>query len=190
MSKLGFSVKHMTWVLLALILAIVGVIVFANIQLRSMLENNINQTNKLKADAMQSDENLSKAKTLELYANAHKSDIDKAASTVAESKTYQYQNQIINDITGYANTVGITILEFNFPKQISGTKQAAVPGLNSINVTVSLQNPIEYAKLIQFLQLIEQNLTKMQVTSINVSPDPNQAGYVTSPSIGLEVYIK
>lgn len=188
MSKVTFSARHITWLLIALIAFVAVAVGFANMQLRTMLQDQITKTNQLKADALQGDDNLSKAKTLELYAATHAADIDRAAAVVAQAKTYQYQNQIINDITSYANTVGITILEFNFPD--STQKKQPVPGLNSIEVTVSLQNPIQYTKFVQFLKLIEQNLTKMQITTIDVSPDDKTSGFITAPSVGLEVYVK
>ncbi|MGE5312971.1 MAG: hypothetical protein ACM3MA_03150 [Acidobacteriota bacterium] len=188
MSKLSLSARHITWILVVIIVMMIAGIAYGNYELKNRLADQVTTTNNLKAEAMKSDENLSKAKTLELYMQTHKADVERAAALVAQAKTYQYQNQIINDVTSYANSVGIDILSFDFP-DMTQAKQT-VPGLNSITVTINLRNPVEYTKLLRFLKLIEQNLTKMQITSINFSPDAEATGMVTSQSIGLEVYVK
>ncbi len=71
-----------------------------------------------------------------------------------------YQTQAITDIRNYANTSGIALVKTSF--------DAPVPGVNPV-MTVSLKAPVSYSKLIQFLDAIEGNIPKMQVSNIAIS---------------------
>ncbi|MFZ1301677.1 MAG: hypothetical protein WAQ27_03860 [Candidatus Microsaccharimonas sp.] len=68
-----------------------------------------------------------------------------------------YQSQAITDIRNYANAAGLTVTKTSF--------EAQTPGVNP-TMTVSLQAPVSYNKLIQFLNGIEGNIPKMQVSNI------------------------
>ena len=89
----------------------------------------------------------------------------------------------------YAQLAGVTILGFEFPI-IPTTAQKATTGPKSIAATVTLQNPVEYTNYLKFLRLIEQNLTKMQITDITVAPDTKVPGQINNPVIGLQVYVR
>ena len=178
----------MTWILSGLIILFVAGIALASWQLQIFLSNEMAATNSLKQKAAQSNNDLAQAQLLKNNMALRTEEINRAAAVVAESKTYQYQDQIINDLTRYASTAGITILEFNFPTVSAATVNTV--GLKSINATITLQTPVRYDKFLIFTKLIEQNLTKMQITDLSVAPDKDIQGFVNSPSIGLEVYVK
>jgi hypothetical protein len=119
----------------------------------------------------------------------HQVDVERAASIVAETKTYQYQNQIIEDITLYANSVNVSILEFNFPDSSSSSSKKKT-AIKSITAEVTLRKPVDYSNFISFLKYIEHNLTRMQITNISISPNSENPALIDSPTIGLEVYVK
>lgn len=52
-----------------------------------------------------------------MYLEKHQTDMEKAAMIVADTTSYKYQDQIVQDITTYANLSGLTILGFDFPTQ-------------------------------------------------------------------------
>ena len=188
--NINMNARRMTWVLSIVVLLLAGGTVAANWKLGNILGNKVTETNNLEIEARQSGDNLERAKSLEIYEKNHQTDIQKAATLVAESKTYQYQNQIINDINSFAGKLGISILGYTFPEDsVAGAKQT-VPGLKSIPVTVNLPSPMRYTDYLNIIRQIESNQTKMQITNISVSPDPLQAGMVATPSIELEVYVR
>lgn len=84
--------------------------------------------------------------------------ISKANQTFAT--TDDYQNQAITDTRNYAATSGITIAKISFDDVVAGTNPT---------MTVSLKEPVSYSKLIKFLDSIEGNIPKMQVSSIGLS---------------------
>jgi len=71
-----------------------------------------------------------------------------------------YQNQAITDTRNYAAASGLSIAKIDF--------EPLVPGVNP-TMTVSLKAPVSYNKLIHFLDNIEGNIPKMQVSSIGIS---------------------
>jgi len=71
-----------------------------------------------------------------------------------------YQNQAISDTRNYAAASGVSIAKIDFGD--------VTPGVNP-TMTVSLKAPVSYTKLIQFLDNIEGNIPKMQVSSIGIS---------------------
>jgi len=71
-----------------------------------------------------------------------------------------YQNQAITDTRNYAAAAGISIAKVDFDTVVAGV---------SPTMTVSLKAPVPYAKLIQFLDNIESNIPKMQVSSIGIA---------------------
>jgi type II secretory pathway component PulM len=71
-----------------------------------------------------------------------------------------YQNKAITDTRNYANASGLTIERINFDDAVSDVGPA---------MTVSLKAPVSYSKLIRFLDGIEGNMPKMQVSNISLT---------------------
>ncbi len=162
---------------------------------------------------IQSEANSSDAKTQQLLntkAQLEKNAevVKKAEQIVAESRSYQYQNQIINDLTMYANQAGLAVRSFSFqsesqtpvgttsPSPETGTGGAgtstppsATSSVKSVVVAVELSGDLSYLPLLRFLNLIEQNLTRMQVTSLSLSGDSQGEG-ASSQTLNIEVYVR
>ncbi len=188
MIKLQRNAVTVSWVLIALLFIAFTGIVAGGLFLQSILTLQVEETNGMKLKAMQSTRDAEKANELKAYLESHTDDVQRAAAIVGETKTYQYQNQIIEDINRYANSAGVTVLGFDFPTSTTAPKNTA--GLKSIAAVITLQNPVSYTNYLKFLKLIEQNLTKMQITDISVAPDPKASGEISTPTIGLQVYVK
>lgn len=157
--------------------------------LQGILSTQMSKTNDVKIASARSSDDLAKAQSLKLYLQTHQQSIQKTARVVADTAYYQYQNQIVNDITAYAKTAEVTILGFDFPTASAGNGVSAT-GLRSIAANITLRNPLPYQNYLKFLKLIEQNLTKMQVTNISVTPDPANPTLVSNTVVGIEVFTK
>lgn len=70
-----------------------------------------------------------------------------------------YQNKAAADTRNYANASGVTIEQINFDDTVSDV---------GATMTVSFKSPVSYSKLIQFLDGIEGNIPKMQVSAIGL----------------------
>lgn len=136
--------------------------------------------------------------------------IDRAAKLAAESQSYIYQDQIIQDINQFAAEAQLSVANITFTEATT-TATAATPapaattdvtgggatattptGIKSMTATVSLKNPIDYNKMLTFLNLIEQSLFRMQVSQIGLSKATGDGGAndVTSDTLTIEVYIR
>ncbi len=192
MSSLKLTASNVSLILIGMLVLVFSGLVYGGYLGQAFLQSEMEATVKLREDASKSSENLNKAQTLKAYVESHQVEISSAARLVAESKTYQYQNQIVADITNYANKAGVTILGFDFPASLAPNvaPKTATSGLKSIKAIISLQNPVPYTNYLQFLKYIEQNLTRMQVTDIDLTADDKNPGNVNNPSVGLEVYVR
>lgn len=167
------------------------------------------------ADASQNDLQRLQDTQLQLKQDA---DVVKSVSDiVAESKNHLYQNQVINDLTRFAASSGVTITNIAFASPTVGAKQATTTtptatapaspttpalggalsptaggavgaaGVTPVSETISLKGPINYSSFLQFLHDIEQNLTNMQLQSISLS---SSTSGLTSNDLTIQVYIR
>lgn len=164
----------------------------------SQLKNYAVEVSHVSADAAASRSNLQNLQTLEKRLADDQAIIQKTSSIVAESQSYLYQDQIITDINNYAAKAGISITDINFgigtttaPAQGSAPATPSTPapsGVKSVSVSITLKNPVNYTNLLKLVKSIEQNLTKMQISRINLSKDTS--GGVTSDVLTLQVYVR
>jgi hypothetical protein len=131
--------------------------------------------------------------------------IAQANSIVADSQSYQYQDQIVSDLNRYASTSGIKITNLDFsaststgspssgkaPTTAPGTTAPTAPsGVKTTSVAVTMENPIGYGNFLQFLRSIEDNLTKMQVQKISLSKGTGGNDDVSSDVLTIQVYVR
>ncbi|MEO5499530.1 MAG: hypothetical protein ABIR46_03455, partial [Candidatus Saccharimonadales bacterium] len=106
------------------------------------------------------------------------------------------QDQIVQDIGSYASNAGLTVLGYDFISPVAAqttgktAKPTAASGVKTVVATVSLKSPVPYDRYLKFLRLIEQNLTKMQVTQLDISNDLKTPGSISSPIVTVEVFVQ
>ena len=125
----------------------------------------------------------------------------KAEQIVADSKSYQYQNQIVNDLSIYAGKANVPIQSFTFQdgstssksssssSQTTAKKPTSVNGVKSITVSIQLGDKVPYNNLLHFLYLVENNVTRMQISGVSISRG-EQRGEVSAQSLELGVYVR
>ncbi len=144
------------------------------------------------ASARDSQNTLSNLQELKKELDAEKDAINRTAQVMANSQNYTYQDQIINDLTVYAGRAGLSISNIAFSANqaapATGTAAPTTQGLKTVGVAVTLANPVDYTSLLNFLHYIEQNLTKLKLSSIDLTKSSNND--VTTNILSLEVYVK
>jgi len=99
-----------------------------------------------------------------------------------ETKTHQ-------DLNKYATDIGISITNFSLTQKPSYmTTDVPVSGVEPQFISITLENPVGFAKLFQFIQAIESNTPKMKLTSINMDSVSRQNDSVSVKPIIIEVY--
>ena len=137
--------------------------------------------------------------------------VERASKIAAESKSYQYQDQIINDLNDFARKAGITISDITFAddnakggsssnsssssssSSKTGTSLPAIAGLKATTASVTVKNPVEYRKLLTFMYLVEQSLTKMRIANVDLSRSTAQGqppDSITSNTLTIAVYLR
>ena len=133
--------------------------------------------------------------------------VERASKIAAESKSYQYQDQIINDLNDFARKAGITISDITFTdnnakvssssssssSNKTGTSLPTIAGLKATTASVTVKNPVEYRKLLTFMYLVEQSLTKMRIANVDLSRSTAQGqppDSITSNTLTIEVYLR
>ncbi len=126
--------------------------------------------------------------------------VERAAQLTSNSKLYVYQDKIIDDITKYANDAGLRVknITFSDPKAATAASSASASGattattvlpasIKSRIATVTLDSPVDYYKMLNFIHSIEQGLFRMRVAQVGLSRDGK--GNVTSDVLNIEVYV-
>lgn len=187
---------------LVLILVGMGVVVYFGY---TMLQGTAEEVSKVQTEAKAVDAKVQNLARLEKEMEKYKDSVAKAQQLVAETRQYQYQNQIINDLTTYASQSGVGIAGFTFASGSAGSKSSSGSsstsgasgstgastgaGPKSMKVSVRLNEKTEYMALLRFMHLIEQNLTRMQIASVSMSKAEG-AGQVNTQTLDVEVYVR
>lgn len=180
---------------LVLILVGMGVVVYFGY---TMLQGTAEEVSKVQTEAKAVDAKVQNLARLEKEMEKYKDSVAKAQQLVAETRQYQYQNQIINDLTTYASQSGVGIAGFTFASGsgssstsgASGSTGASTgAGPKSMKVSVRLNEKTDYMALLRFMHLIEQNLTRMQIASVSMSKAEG-AGQVNTQTLDVEVYVR
>lgn len=71
----------------------------------------------------------------------------------------------------------------------TGASKSVAPGLKTVNASIQLDSPIPLSNFLIFLKYIEQNVTKMQVTGVTLTPSDNPK-LISNPTINVTVYTR
>lgn len=192
MKNRSFSLKAsiFSYILGALMaIVIVGAFVGAY-YLNGFLIQKKDEVSKVENDVVANESSIGLAQALEQYIKNNRKDIDLVKKVVSDTKEYQYQDDIINDIVTYAAQTGLKLLSVTFPTSISSSssKDKSAP-VKTMQAVIEIDKEFSYDKYINFIYKIEQNISKMKILQISIDLG-KEAGSITGSSIKLEVYVK
>ena len=193
---LNASIARIVLSLLLLIIlsAMVGLVIFAY----SFLSKTSEEVGKMQTEATAVDAKIQSLLASKSQLDRNSDTVKKAKNIVSESKLYQYQNQIIQDLNTYADRAGIPIKSFSFQnepttsaKTATSSKQtfASPAGVKSTFVSIQLGDHIDYTKFLHFLSLIEKNVTRMQLSGVSISRGANNHE-ISIQSLEVKVYTR
>ena len=191
---------------MALLIVIAGAIFIFT---KGMLAQYAADVEKVSNTAESSSKNLTALSMLKTKLAEDNDAVERTRNLVAESQSYAYQDQIIKDITTFAQKSGVSISGFQFNSENTATAGSAataqsqagtsaatgqattpqVSGLKTVSVSVNLKSPLEYKDIMDFVHMIEQNLTKMQLAGITMNRDA-ASDKVSVSSLTVEVYTR
>ena len=195
---LNASIARIVLSLLLLIIlsAMVGLVIFAY----SFLSKTSEEVGKMQTEAATVDAKIQSLLASKSQLNRNSDIANKAKNIVSESKLYQYQNQIIQDLNTYADRAGIPIKSFTFQNEPAAaavktaTPSAKQPSTNpsgtkSTFVSIQLGDSIDYTKFLHFLNLIEKNVTRMQLSGVSISRGANKHE-ISIQALEVKVYTR
>jgi uncharacterized protein (UPF0333 family) len=187
-----------------LIAAMIGSFLF----IHSKLNTYASEISALNADAQSGDANIQTLKTVQERLDAEKRTIVDARSIVAESANFS--DVAISNISRIAKDTGVNITSFEFADSSSnasttptsattpaaatpGTADAGAPataasGITKRVVTVTIESPLPYNKLMDFIRRIETNDLKMQLSSVSMAK--GEGNNVSTQTFSIEVYVR
>ena len=180
--------------LLIILSAMVGLVIFAY----SFLSKTSEEVGKMQPEATAVDAKIQSLLASKSQLDRNSDTVKKAKNIVSESKLYQYQNQIIQDLNTYADRAGIPIKSFSFQneptasaKTATSSKQTSTSpaGVKSTFVSIQLGDHIDYTKFLHFLSLIEKNVTRMQLSGVSISRGANNHE-ISIQSLEVKVYTR
>lgn len=202
--KNGMSAKRLRVILLISMLLIIVAIASGFLFVQRNLHDYATTISRLNADAQSGDKNVQTLSAVEQRLAEEQDTIAAARSIVADQATYT--DQVINDISRIASESGVTITSLEFAKEAAASAPTTTPtatpgqptaptattsapaGVIKKSVTVSLQSPLPYSNLLSFIQKVETNNLKMQLTGVTINKD--QASMVTTQTFTIEVYVR
>jgi hypothetical protein len=102
-----------------------------------------------------------------------------------------YQTQTLKDISKYAADAGLSIASIDSESTQDAAGPITTTTAANYSETITLDSPVSYAKFLQFLDAIEGNLPKMQITGISIGRPANQSGdQITTKEITITVATK
>lgn len=188
---------------IALILGIVIIIIGSGVGFwffKNYLQQYATTVSEETQKATASNNDISRLENVKQILEENKSAIERTKNIVTDSKSYAYQNKIITDIDAYARKAGIEILGYGFAADTEAgaaapaptTDAAPVPaGLKTTQITVSINNPVRYDAIMNFIHYLESSLTKMQIAGVSLKPAPEKGNnYVSIDTLNIEVYLR
>ena len=172
----------------------IGVFVFGQQQLSAVAE----ETRKSTTDAESSSNELQALTTLKNRLKEQDKDVERAAKIVSITKNYSYQDQVVQDLVNYANASGVVIKSIDFSANNSSaaskstnaaTITKAPTGTKSISATVTLNTPVAYDSLRDFIYRIEKNLFQMQISNLTLSSNKDTGGVVVD-ALTVTAYVR
>lgn len=157
--------------------------------LQTMLARSVVAENHAQIDSQLSAQEVERLQLLQKQLADQKNIVERADQIAATANNYQYQDQVVKDLESYAARNGVSIGSFDFSAQAPQGAQAPA-GTTLTPFTVTLRGPLEFTRFMKFLSDIENNLTKIQVSSLTLAPDAGNPNLVTNPVLGLVVYLK
>lgn len=135
------------------------------------------------ADSSASTKNVDELEQLKKKLADGESLVSKADSLFSTPDSYQ--TQALKDISKYAGEAGVTI------SSIDSIGSSEGDPASSYSESITLQSPVSYANLLKFLDAIEGNLPKMQITGITLArPTSGSGDLVATDKITITVAVR
>jgi Tfp pilus assembly protein PilO len=184
--------KKFFWFLIALNVLLIGATLVVFTQANSAGQKKSQKIAQFKAEDQANDQLITYYKALQSNLNAN-TDLEGIIQKVLP--TDKDQSAAVADLDKFSkdNQVSIQQITFN-PGTNKGTGKtltspAAIKGVSVISVSLSCINT-PYSDLLSFLKTLETTQRRMQVTSLNITPNGTNPAVLDRIDMTLDIYLK
>ncbi len=194
MKKSGMTAKTLRGILSVVIVILIGLSAVGFYYAQNWLLGLATSISQTVAQSNSSGTSMQSLSQLQADLTAHQDVILKVNALVAPLQTYQSQS--INDLNQYATASGITISNYSFDKPTTTTTAGtAAPvvasAANSSYITATIASPTSFSGVLKFMHLVEGNLPKMQISSVNMGRASSGGGdSVKIDQLSIQVYTR
>lgn len=201
--KNSMTAKKLRALLIGVMLLSIAATVGGFVFFQGQLKGYATAISKLNADADSGDQSIQTLRTIEARLSAEQGTIAEAKSVVANNATFA--EEVVRDISIIAAKSGVSITNFEFndtAASSTATPSAAAPagttpaaaattmpaGVTKKVMTISIDSPLPYSNLMNFLKNIESNNLKIQVPSVSITK--GEGNMVDTQTFSIEVYVR
>jgi Tfp pilus assembly protein PilO len=184
--------KLFFWVLIVVNILLIGATLVVFTKASSAGAKKSQNISLYKAEGQADDQLLDYYKALQNTLNNNK-DLDSVVQKILPAD--KDQSAALADLDKFSKSNNVPIQQINFnPGTNKGTGKtltspSGVKGVSVISVAVSCTNA-PYENLLNFLKTIETTQRRMQVTSINITPNDTHPGILDRVDMTIDIYLK
>lgn len=201
----GMTAKRLRLTLIIAMFLIIAALAGGFVFAQKNLKGYASQISQLNADANSGDQSISTLKQIETRLDQEQGTMEAARSVIADNATFA--EQVVSDVTRIAAQSGVTITSLEYvDSSATGTAGtpattapvAAVPtqpgvsaapaGVTNKSISVTIESPLEYAKLMNFIRNIESNRLKLQIATVTMTKE--QGGKVGTQTFSIGAYVR
>jgi Tfp pilus assembly protein PilO len=180
------------WILIAMNVLLIGATLAVFTQASSAGEKKSQKIAQFKAEDQANDQLIGYYKVLQSTLNANK-DLDSMVQKILPAD--KDQSAALADLDKFSKSNNVTIQQINFnPGTNKGTGKtltspSGINGVSVISVAVSCSST-PYDNLLKFLKTLETTQRRMQVTSLNITPNSTNPGVLDRVDMTIDIYLK
>jgi Tfp pilus assembly protein PilO len=184
--------KLFFWVLIAVNILLVGATLGVFTQASSAAQKKSQKISQFKADGQVNDQLLSYYKALQSTLSTNE-DLEGVIQKILPAD--KDQSAALADLDKFSKSNNVTIQQINFSPGInkgSGqtlTSPSGVKGVSVISASLSCINT-PYESMLGFLKTLETTQRRMQVTSLNITPNSTNPGLLDRIDMTIDIYLK
>jgi Tfp pilus assembly protein PilO len=186
------NAKLLFWVLIAVNILLIGATLVVFTQASSAGQNKSQKISQFKAESQANDQLLSYYKVLQGTLNNNQDLANIVEKILPADKD---QSAALTELDKFAKSNGVTMQQISFsPGTNKGTGKtltspSGVKGVSVITVALSCTTT-PYENFLNFLKTIETTQRRMQVTSLNITPNSTNPGLLDRVDMTVDIYLK
>lgn len=198
----GMTAQRLRIVLAIIMVAIIAAAVVGFIFFQKNLAAYATSISQLNANAQSGDEDIRTLQDLKTRLDQQQVLIQKTRAIVGDSSSYA--DTVVSDVSQIGAESGVAVKSIAFvdstttsatPAPAAPTSSSTMPsasgastGVVKKTVTVSIQSPLSYTSLMNFLAKIESNELRMHITKIVMTKD--KGNNVATQDLTIEVFVR